>query len=186
MMEVKDLQKQMLDNRKAELVNHSNKELKEYFKIRKLENPSGYWKMNKDNMIKEILSTEEDNILKIAIAAVSQEKKDKESSKVKKEDKPKIVRKHKYTYKCINPEGEVVFTAYTLSGIGEYALSNMICNGDWVHRSIREGIPVMIGIKKGQTEEDFKSRHSGKYTGNFYRFTKEEIKEEPYINDLAS
>ena len=36
MMEVKELQKQMLDNRKAELVNHSNKELKEYFKIHNL------------------------------------------------------------------------------------------------------------------------------------------------------
>ena len=91
---------------------------------------------------------------------------DKISEKMKEEEKPKKSKSEKSqkyikTYYALSPNGdEFEFTKKGL--LFEYATKNGICNKGWVDKSIRENIPVKIGINK--------ERRSKKYNGNGWRF----------------
>lgn len=168
MNRVKEYNK-LVDSRKAELLEMTTKELKAYFETKGLENPKRYWKMNKSDMTEKILESEKDLLLEEATIIANH---------VKETDKKERIIRAKFVYSCYNPNNELIFTTTKQSELVDFALEHVICNGDWVYRSIRENVPVMIGLKKNQDTSEFKPRHSGKYRGNFYRFTKTEIKED--------
>ena len=162
----------LVDNRRAELMEMTTKDLKAYFETKGLENPKGYWKMNKSDMTEKILESEKDLLLEEATIIA------KHMADAKEVDKKERIRRAKFVYNCYNLNNELIFTTTKQSELVDFALEHMICNGDWVYRSIRENVPVMIGLKKNQDPSEFKPRHSGKYQGNFYRFIKTEIKED--------
>lgn len=85
-----------------------------------------------------------------------------------KEEKPKKVKFEK-TYFAESPKGEK-FDFPKKGLLFEFATGNGICNKGWVDKSIRENIPVKIGINK--------ERKSQKYNGNGWKFymVEEEVK----------
>lgn len=176
---------QEVQNRCSELLEVSSKELKSYYKERDLEAPKGYWKMTKEQMIEEILMTEQSLIG--AKANLSQNLKDaqeeeikpkeKVASDVSEEAKPKRKPKSsKFIYKAFDPEGNLKFESPQLKEVVNYSMTNGIASRGWVNLSIERDIPVLIGLGyNAEITPDFVPRTTSKYSGNYWKFVKEPI-----------
>lgn len=181
---------QNIDKRREELEEMATPSLKSYFKDNNLENPAGYWKMTKEQMINTIIDLEQNT---------NDEQSNSKSEEVKVSDKDEFyaseaevkvvddenkdnrsdVRRGKYIFKAIDPDGNVKIVSEKLNDIVEYSMSNGIASRGWVALSISREIPVLIGLGRDQEiTDDFVPRTTSKYSGNYWRFTKEEIKEE--------
>lgn len=172
---------QEVENRYNELLEVSSKELKSYYKERDLEAPKSYWKMTKDQMIEEILITEQRLIItkanlskKVKDAQVEEVKpKEEVASDVPEEPKRKP-KSSKFMYKVFDPEGNLKLEVDNLKDVVDYATMNGICSRGWVNLSIRRNIPVLIGLGyDSEISEDFVPRVTKKYSGNYWKFTKE-------------
>lgn len=138
----------------------------------------GYWKMNKDQLIKEIKNIyadfviEEKNELEDDIE-VKNDENENEDVKPKKEKK---VKDHKFIYKAYDPEGNLKLKSYQLKEIVDFSMNNGIASRGWVNLSIRRNIPVSIGLGYDQElTEDFVPRTTSKYSGNGWKFIKEKV-----------
>ena len=141
-----------------ELLKLDSKTLKNYFKNKNEENPMGYWKMGKKDMVEEIIKYEE-----------------KIKDEIKDEPKVKKIKKvKKYIYKVFDPEGNLKLEVDNLKDVVDYSTTNGICSRGWVNLSIRRNIPVLIGLGyDSEISEDFVPRVTKKYSGNYWKFTKE-------------
>lgn len=176
---------QEVQNRQNSLLELSSKELKSYFKERDLEAPKGYWKMTKEQMIDEILITEQSLI--DAKANLSQNVKDDQVEEIKpkeevasdvpEETKPKRKPKSsKFIYKAFDPEGNLKFESTQLKEVVDYSMTNGIASRGWVNLSIERDIPVLIGLGyNAEITPDFVPRTTSKYSGNYWKFVKEPI-----------
>lgn len=83
-------------------------------------------------------------------------------------------------FKAINPEGEVKLETSKKSELLAFSEENAIASPGWVNLSIRKGIPVLMGLGKDQDPNDpeFKPRTTKKYSGNYWKFVKEETEVE--------
>ena len=143
----------------------------------------GLWAMNKSSIIAEILKLQDDTIeapqepeeieivLPIQIEPIQIEETPSDAPV-----KPKKQRKLNNVYKAFSPEGELMFTTSKLNEMFKYAHENRICNRGWVGISMHDNVPVTMRIKKTETLEEYKQnpKVTSKYTGNFWRFTREE------------
>lgn len=160
----------LLNIRNEELTLAKASKLKSYFKDNNLESPLGYWKMNKSEMISEILKVEEPKLKEMSKPITSQEPKKDESNEIDENTSSKFI------YKVFNPEGQMMFESEKLNDVVSYSMTNGICSRGWVNLSIRRKIPVMIGLGyDAELTPDFTPRVTKKYSGNYWRFTKEEI-----------
>lgn len=134
----------------------------------------GLWKMNKDEIIKEILNLQNEDKEQFKDVEkhqeIVQETKDEEKNE-------KSFRKSKHVFKAYNEDGEIKHVTNTLKEMFDYTMSNGICNRGWVLISMNDNVPVTMRIKKNETLEEYKEnpRTTSKYTGNFWRFTREEV-----------
>lgn len=142
----------------------------------------GLWKMNKDEIIKEILNIqnedqEQSKDVEELVQEIVQDAQEivKETNDEEKDEKK--FRKSKHVFKAYNQDGEIKHVTNTLKEMFDYTMSNGICNRGWVLISMNENVPVTMRIKKNETLEEYKEnpRTTSKYTGNFWRFTREEV-----------
>lgn len=167
-------------NRREELEKLGSQELKDYFKDRDMANPTGFWKMTKEQMIEEILNNEtvEDNDIEEVENSKPQNAPQTTSNDSLKDDK-KPAKSTEYIFKAIDPNGNVKFESRKLNDVVKFSMENGIASRGWVALSIKRDIPVMIGLGRDQElTEDFKPRTTQKYSGNYWRFTKEEVNED--------
>ena len=170
-------------NRREELEKLDSQELKDYFKNRDMANPTGFWKMTKEQMIEEILNNEtaDDDIEEVenskpqnAIQTTTDDSPDSSS-----EDDKKPVKSTGYIFKAIDPNGNVKFESGKLNDVVKFSMENGIASRGWVALSIKRNIPVMIGLGRDQElTEDFEPRTTQKYSGNYWRFMKEKVSED--------
>ena len=81
-------------------------------------------------------------------------------------------------FAAIDPEGNVKHTTSKQSEMNKFAEENGICSAGWVSLSIRREIPVLMGLGKDaevtpEVLETFEPRTTAKYSGNYWKFTKE-------------
>lgn len=167
--------------RRDELEELALPELKNYFKDKELENPVGYWKMTKEQMIEEILKFEGQDKEDQVDEVVKEQPNKQKAEKITPSKEPKQKRTHKaeYIFKAINPEGKEMFQSNKLADVIKFANDNKIASAGWVNLSIRRKIPVLIGLGADkEVTDDFVPRTTSKYSGNYWRFTKEKIEEE--------
>lgn len=181
-----------MENKREKLMEENVTELKDYFKKMDVRPPAGYWKMTKEDMIEEIIKYEEDNSNSEKIEKDVKEMEDnktyaaetelevKEDEKVEEKELQQtkdLKREVKHIFKAINPDGEVKFQSEKLNDVVDYSMENGIASRGWVALSIKRDIPVMIGLGRDQElTEDFVPRTTSKYNGNYWKFTKEEVK----------
>lgn len=174
---------QEIKNRHSELLEVSSKELKSYYKERDLEAPKGYWKMTKDQMIEEIIVSEQSLI--VAKANLSKNIKDAQVEEVKPkeevasdvpEEPKRKPKSSKFMYKAFDPKGNLKFESPQLKEVVDYSMTNGIASRGWVNLSIEREIPVLIGLGyNAEITPDFVPRTTSKYSGNYWKFVKEPI-----------
>lgn len=155
-------------------------DLKDYFKNADVRPPAGYWKMTKDDMIEEIIKYQEQEKGEIKMEENKVHAAETELEVVKEEEvkpvKP-VKTDAKYIFKAIDPDGVTKFESEKLNDVVEYSMENGIASRGWVALSIKRNIPVLIGLGRDQeVPEDFEPRTTAKYSGNYWKFTKEEVK----------
>lgn len=141
----------------------------------------GLWAMNKSNIIAEILKLQGDVTEApqeaIEIELLQPEIVEPEAIQIEEvAETPKKARKLNNIFKAFSPEGELMFTTQKLGDMFAYAHDNKLCNRGWVLISMNDNVPVTMRIKKTETLEEYKQnpKVTSKYTGNFWRFTREE------------
>lgn len=174
----------IIEDRRNELNELEMPALKNYFKDKGLDNPTGYWKMAKAQMIEAIIEFELKDNSEDVKSNETEEKPDEkpEQDNINNEPetkKPRSSRSSKYLFKAINPDGKVMFESKKLADVANYSMENGIASAGWVNLSIRRNIPVLIGLGADQEiPEDFVPRTTKKYSGNYWKFTKELIDKE--------
>lgn len=174
----------IIEDRRNELNELEMPALKNYFKDKGLDNPTGYWKMAKAQMIEAIIEFELKDNSEDVKSNETEEKPDEkpEQDNINNEpetNKPRSSRSSKYLFKAINPDGKVMFESKKLADVANYSMENGIASAGWVNLSIRRNIPVLIGLGADQEiPEDFVPRTTKKYSGNYWKFTKELIDKE--------
>lgn len=84
--------------------------------------------------------------------------------------------KAKHIFRAYDPEGQMKFESHLLKDVVDFSMKNGIASRGWVNLSIRRNIPVLIGLGyDAEIPEDFTPRVTSKYSGNYWKFTKEEV-----------